>query len=116
MTQAIAAYGPTAGPNSSIAMMMLADIGVFAAPASRATIPKAEKIEVSKPRTLLKAFPDVEPMKNMGMIIPPLPPKTECYSSEQHFQEKSRLGNLTAFHDGDTPMCDINTSDVVLLD
>ena len=74
ITQATAANGPMAGPNSSTAMM-LADIGVFAAPASSATIPIAENMDISRPKVVANAFPEVAPIKNMGVTTPPLPPK-----------------------------------------
>lgn len=73
-THAIAAYGATPGPNISTAIM-LAAIGVLAAPANTLTKPIAEKVAESTPKTCAKREPAVAPIKNMGVTIPPLPPK-----------------------------------------
>src|SRR5208283_152880 len=78
------------GPNSSIAMM-LAEMGVFAAPAKRATIPIAENIVALNPKTLAKTCPADAPMKNIGVIIPPLPPKLSVIAVNSIFRRNAPL-------------------------
>jgi len=74
ITQAMQAYGAIPGPNNSTAIM-LAEIGVLAAPASKATSPIAEKVEGLSPKSFANKLPDVAPIKNIGVTMPPLPPK-----------------------------------------
>jgi len=62
------------GPNISTAIM-LAAIGVLAAPERRLTKPMADSTEESMPSICPRADPVVLPMKNIGVTIPPLPPK-----------------------------------------
>ena len=72
--QAIVAYGATSGPNNSTAKIHAAS-GVFAAPASTLTSPKPANITGFKLNKLANVTPAVDPIKNMGVITPPLPPK-----------------------------------------
>ena len=96
ITHATAAYGATAGPNSSTAIM-LAEIGAFAAPASRLTIPIAEKTALSNPNIWLKTLPDVAPTKNIGVTIPPLPPKLRVIDVNRIFKRKAPGNTVPPF-------------------
>lgn len=55
--------------------MMRTAIAVLADPASILTKPIAAKVAISSPNISPKKVPDVAPIKNIGVTIPPLPPK-----------------------------------------
>ena len=74
ITQATAAYGAIFGPNNSTAII-LAAIGVLAAPARRLTNPIDETVAKSILKILANNVPAVAPIKKIGVTIPPLPPK-----------------------------------------
>ncbi|BBO17759.1 hypothetical protein BPIT_20510 [Candidatus Brocadia pituitae] len=65
----MAAYGPNFGPNNSNAII-LAAIGMLAAPAKRLTKPSAEKVALSTPDISEKKLPEVAPIKTIGVTIP----------------------------------------------
>jgi hypothetical protein len=78
---------------------MLAKIGVFAAPARSATRPIAGKVELSSPNSFSNRAPDVAPIKNMGVTMPPLPPKFRVIVCKNNFQDKCIPDNLSSFKD-----------------
>lgn len=61
-------------PKSSINIILEA-IGVFVTLARRFIMPIADKVALSKCKKLARKFPAVDPIKKIGVIIPPLPPK-----------------------------------------
>ena len=68
---------------------MIAAIGVFAAPAKRATMPMAAKVAGSTPRMAASRVPKVAPTKKMGVTMPPLPPNVRVMQVNSIFAAKA---------------------------
>ncbi len=86
--RATLAYGATDGPKSSTDIM-LDVIGVFVPPARTETSPIAAKVDAFKSNIFANNTPDVVPMKNMGVITPPLPPKFRVIDVKTIFTRKA---------------------------
>jgi len=77
-----------AGPNNSTDKM-LAAMGALAAPASKLTIPIAEKVARFRPKIWAINDPAVAPMKKIGVTMPPLPPKLRVMLVKIIFMRKA---------------------------
>ena len=75
-------------PNNSIAMI-LAAIGVLAAPARTLTRPIAAKVATSNPVSDANNVPADDPTKKIGVTMPPLPPKPKVIVVKRLFIGKA---------------------------
>jgi hypothetical protein len=64
-------------------------MGVLAAPAKRATNPIAENVAISNPNSEANKVPELAPIKNIGVTIPPLPPKPSVMLVKTIFSKKA---------------------------
>ena len=81
-------------PKSSIAMI-LAAMGVLAAPARTLTRPIAAKVAISNPVSDANNVPADDPIKKIGVTMPPLPPKPRVIAVKILFTGKAYQTVLT---------------------